>query len=279
MRREPDRVILAALASLLACALQAQAATEAADPVDERIEILKDLTKADEERTRARDELATRADLIRRKSIDKLIALGKSIKAEKAEGTEAADNIRMQVACALSHVSQDSERAKIAANLALLEAWHQGKEHDAALRYWAGMAIANVQTAAALASVKKTLEAAEDVVACTALAREIGRWKGKGGKPHKLALPVLVGLLSHKSPEARLAGIDGLRFTKLEDKAVILPLAKVAAEDPDAPVWHAAVTVLRELTRRSLIVRPDATAAQRKETLRVWEFEWLRAHK
>ena len=163
MRREPYRVILAALASVLACALQAQAATKPADPVDERIEILKDLTNTDEVRARARDELATRADLIRRKSIDKLIALGKSIKAEKPEDREAADNIRMQVACALSRVSQDSERAKIAADLALLEAWHQGKERDAALRYWAGMAITNVQTAAALASAMGQPEILEDL--------------------------------------------------------------------------------------------------------------------
>jgi len=286
MHREPKCVILASLAILLACTLAAQAATApraaatSDDPVVQRIDTIKDLTKADPVRARARDDLAKRPDLVRRKSIDALIALGKGIKADKTEaGAADADNIRMQVACALSQVRQDAERAKIASALDMLKAWHQDKKRDAALRYWAAMAIANARTAKALAVLKTTLDAADDEVCCMAITRELGKWASKAGKLRTLALPVLVGLLKHKSAAARVAGIDGLRFTRLDVRSVIVPLTKVAADDPDGAVWHAAVTVLRELSRRSLIIRPDASAAQRKEAVRVWLFEWERVHK
>ena len=83
--------------------------------------------------------------------------------------------------------------------------------------------------------------------------------------------------LAHKQPEMRVAGIEGLRVTALNEETVVGPLVKVARDDADETVWRAAVIALGRVTRTPPIIRTGASDEERKKTIEIWYYEWQRA--
>jgi len=181
----------------------------------------------------------------------------------------------MQYAIALSQV-QDG-RATIAANLEMLVQWLEDKDADAALRYWAGLAIANAQSPKALKIVKKTLHPPYDPAMRKAVSRALGSWRGKALGTH--AIPILVSLLKDKRPDVRAAAVEGLRMTGSDEPAVILPLLEAAKKDPEQQVWRAAVEALRTLSGIFIDVPGGASERDRQTKIRAWEFKWLKKKK
>jgi len=246
--------------------------------VAERIAILADVSKTDEARVSARDQLATSRALLKKKSVDALIELGK-VADQLLLDHDQAENVRMHVAIALSKIRQRGEANKVVANYGLLKAWLDGKDGDVAVRHWAALAIANTRTAEALKLLDKTLNdpAEGELITCSAVASTIGMWRKRN---QALALPVLLKMLGSQKPGVRIAGIEGLRIASVRTAEVIKPLAKAAAADSDEPVWRAAERAANELTRgwpiRRMLIPVGATDGDRKEVVRVWVFVWER---
>jgi len=267
MPRPRVRVGLAALAGLLACSLQALGGQPSSDPVEERIDILKDLNAADDARARARNELVGDPKLTKLGSLEKLIALG---------GAAKDANVRLHVAIALGSVRRAADRKKLAAAIPMLQGWMNAKDNDTALHYWAALAIANSRQPGALKIVATCLTDADNPVVCDAVARSIGRWQ-----QHKATLPLLVGMLAHKQAQVRVAGIQSLQLTGVNEPAAVEPLAKIAGEDSEEIAWRAAERALNELAKgmpiRRMLIRVGAPKAERKEVVRIWLFEWRRA--
>lgn len=247
--------------------------------VAERIATLADVAKSDDARVRARDDLITDRTLVARQSVNALISLGR-IAGELPLEDDQKDNVRMHVAIALSRIRQRTEAEKV--DYDLLAAWLDGKDADAALRHWAALAIANTRTPRALKLLDRILNAPDEgeLITCLAVASSLGAWRKSN---QALALPVLLGMLASKTPDVRTAGIEGLRVAALNTPDVVKPLARMAAEDADEPVWRAAERALNELSKgmpiRRLLIPVGATPAARKEVARVWLFIWERAKK
>lgn len=257
---------------------------EGLDPkVAERIAILADVAKPDAKRVSARTELVSDAKLIAAKSIDALIALGKIAgQLPVPDPDEDRDNVRMHVAIALSQIRSRPEANKVVESYPLLQQWLNGEETDAALRHWAALAIANTRTEQALQILNPLLKSPDDsqAITCKAVARAVGAWRGKY---RDMALPVLLEMIASKEPAVRIAGIEGLGVAGVNAPETIRPLAKIASDTAEEPVWRAAERVLNELTRkmqmRRLIIRAGARSKDRKEAVRVWLFLWEREMK
>ncbi|MFW6161513.1 MAG: HEAT repeat domain-containing protein [Planctomycetota bacterium] len=254
-----------------------------APEVAERIAIVADVVKPDAKRAEARNELVSDQKLLDKGSIEALIALGKiADKLPVPDEDEDRDNVRMHVAIALSQIRSRPRADKVVENYPMLQAWLDGETTDAALRHWAALAVANTRTEQALKILDPILKGPVDgqAITCKAVAKAIGAWRGKY---RDMALPVLLDMIASEKPAVRIAGIEGLAAGGVNAPKTIRPLAKIASDDPEEPVWRAAERVLNELTRkmqmRRLIIRAGATDEVRKEAVRVWLFIWEREMK
>jgi len=254
----------------------------AMDPeVEKRIDVLMDPAAEEDARLKARDELARDKALLAKGSVDALLWLGEAASKLPLDD-EQKPYVRMQVAIALSRLRGRLGVEPVVAKYDVLKEWLEGE--DTAVRHWTALAIANTRTAAALdllgAILAKPSEDESAQITRRAVARAVGAWRGDS---LKLALPALLELLDSKDVNVRVAAIEGLGATGIQQAEVVEPLAAIASGGLDEPVWRAAEHALNDLTKgwaiRRLAIPVGVSPADRKEKVRVWLYYWKRAAK
>lgn len=254
----------------------------AMDPeVEKRIDLLMDPAAKENARVQARDELARDKALLAKGSVDALLWLGE-VAPKLPLDDEQKPYVRMQVAIALSHLGRRQDVGPVVGKYDVLKEWLEGE--DTAVRHWTALAIANTRTAAALdilgALLAKPSEDESAQITRRAVARAVGGWRGDS---LKLALPMLLKLLDSKGVNIRVAAIEGLGATEIQEAEVVKPLAAIVSGGLDEQVRRAAEHALNDLTKgwaiRRLAIPVGATPAERKEKVRVWLFYWERAAK
>ncbi|MFW6107084.1 MAG: HEAT repeat domain-containing protein [bacterium] len=261
MRAPSPHLCVIILAALLAVPAAAAGTQERNVLVDELARRLADTTLHDEKRIAAREQLVSMG------AAQKLLELGK---------TAESENVRVHVAIALSALPTGREQA-ITGNLDLLSTWLAEAE-DAALRYWAAMAIAAVPSQKALDILTQALKGQKPSSRLrAAIARVIGGWGGEFAEP---ARKVILGLLDSEDPDARIAAIEALRANEVKNKEVIQRIYEVAKKDEREPVWRAALLALDRLEEvvPKLLGKlpPGASDQARQRELMIWERRWKR---
>jgi len=173
---------------------------------------------------------------------------------------------------------------------------------DEALRYWAARAIVNLESVKALEILKqKVLTPDNDELLRSTVARGLAEWpvdlrrgrvvavlldllketeppkkkeEAKEGAPAAAAEAPEEDEKDQKRIEMRIAVIDALRLTELNEELTVEPLLAVVKADPDEPTWRAAAVALRRLGGGSLLVPPGAPEDERQRLIKLWENWW-----
>ena len=260
-------VCLAGLAGLLLFPPALLRAAAPGDDLERHTTVLENLSLPDDQRVASRTAL-----------VGLFLRSGPELGQRLLQRAEAAtnDNVRMQYAIILDQVQRGRRvlpPALAPAATELLTKWFGTEGADAALRYWAAVALADTQDPKVLALLKPPVVGQDgDVVLRIGLTRALAGWRGDALA--KQVVPLLIGLLSDKSPDVRIAACDALRLTDLNEEAVVEPVIAIAQNDPDERVWRAAATVLRRLGGGSLIIPPAASDADRKQRIQNWVNIW-----
>ncbi|NQT87642.1 hypothetical protein HQ560_12805 [bacterium] len=264
-------VVLAAWVALLAAG-PAPAAEEKIDPIQGRIDLIKDMQQTDDVRSTAALQLVKDVKLSRSGGLAALLALGKD---------PPNENVSLQVAVALSHLRGSAGAQMAQENLALSTAWLvDGK--DNALRYWAANLVAKAQSQAAadtLGKVLETLDPKSERGLRSAVVTAMSTLEGGLGAKAEEAL---LKLTHDPLPELRIEGIEGLRKRRRKQTSVpvIDRLLEMGKTDKVEAVWRAAVLGLREVVpgslRSGLNIPAGASEEERQSILKTWERRWLR---
>ncbi len=237
------------------------------DLVESQLKLLQDTTRADEQRAAARSHMINIIVRGDKTAVERLLKLGSDT---------TSDRVRLDVAYILA---QTRNRKSIVPPdytqpaIELLSKWLDGKDADAAVRLWAGEALAVTQDASVLPLLKeKALAPGSDPVIRVAVARALAGWRGENLAT--AVVPLLAELLTDKDAEMRIAGCDALRLTELDNVATVDPLLDVAKGDKEEKVWRAAVRALSRLGGGTLLIPAVATDAERQQRLQAWENVW-----
>jgi HEAT repeat protein len=119
-----------------------------------------------------------------------------------------------------------------------------------------------------------------DLLKETAPPKEEGA-KEEGGKENNAAKGKKdVSVEERRRCEMRIAIIDALRLTGINEEQVVEPLLEVAKTDPAEGAWRAAAVALRRLGSGKLILpAEEASDKERQELIKTWEAWWRHQRK